>query len=104
MGEACWNEVEFVGIPDPGVDISPFPVPDDATAAIKEGNEYPAATDAETDWCPKRDAAAATAEEWDTEPGKGSWFKEAFGVSVLYKLENGGLVVELSISLFWITP
>ena len=42
--------------------MSPLPAPEDATAAIKEGNAYPVPMEAEADWCPNKEAAATTAE------------------------------------------
>ena len=72
IGEpCCWYPwVTFDGIKDPVVDISPFPTtPDEATAAIKDGNVYPVPIDAATDGCPNREAAAAAAEGCDKELG-----------------------------------
>ena len=89
MGDIGWHAVPFVASADPGVDISPCPTPDDATAAIKDGKEYPVPTDVATDGCPKREAAATTAEGWDipleVTPGKISFMKDAFGVFVRYR-------------------
>ena len=50
-----------MGTVEPGDEISPGETPDDATAAIKEGNEYPAPIEVATDGCPNREAAAAMA-------------------------------------------
>lgn len=98
MGDTGWHAVPFVARADPDVDTSPFPTLDDATAAIKDGNEYPVPTDVATDGCPKREAAATTAEGWDialeATPGKISFMKDACDVFVRYRFDNAGIEVE----------
>ena len=59
IGDTGWPAVPFVASATPWADKSPFAIPDDATAAIKDGKEYPAPTDVATEGCPKREAAAA---------------------------------------------
>ena len=76
--------------------MSPGATPDDATAAINEGKGYPAPTDDATDACPKKDAAAATADGCDIAlaltPGNGSWIKESLDELVRYKLGKACLI------------
>ena len=45
----------------PGDEIFPGATSEDATAAINDGNGYPAPIDVATDGCPNREAAAARA-------------------------------------------
>ena len=46
---------------DPGDEIFPGATSEDATAAINEGNGYPAPIDVAIEGCPNREAAAARA-------------------------------------------
>ena len=50
-----------MGTVEPVDEMSRDETPDDATAAIKEGNGYPAPMEVEADGCPNREAAAAMA-------------------------------------------
>ena len=91
MGDTGCPAVLLVASATSWVDKSPFAIPDDATAAIKDGNEYPDPTDVATEGCPKREAAAAAIAEgcgtpFEVTSGKIPFRKGVFDISFRFRI------------------